>query len=271
MFRDSGVRKRDAGAYLKNTSQDEATSKTDVSGANVSDTISGASAAGASASDNVSDILKNISDALMRGQKKKVTSLCEEALANKISAESILNKALVDGMTRLGDDFSSGKAFVPEMLMAARCMQAATEILKPQLTAGGEDTAKDKPRVCIGTVKGDLHDIGKNLVKIMMEGSGLDVIDLGVDVAAEVFVSTAITNDCRIICCSSLLTTCMPEMRRVVELLEESGKRDSIKIMIGGAPISQSFCDEIHADAYTDDAGSAAKKAKEICQELAAV
>jgi len=211
------------------------------------------------------EILSNLSAALMRGQKKKVITLCEQGLEMGLGAKELLSGGLVDGMTKLGDDFSAGKAFVPEMLMAARCMQAATEILKPYLTSlSSDEESKPTGRVCIGTVKGDLHDIGKNLVKIMMEGSGLEVIDLGVDVTAETFVSTAINEHCDIICCSSLLTTCMEEMRRVVELTKQEGIRDKVKIMIGGAPISQAYCDEIHADAYTDDAGAAAKKALQL-------
>lgn len=202
--------------------------------------------------------LKAISEALKRGQKNKLLSLCREALQQGLSAEEIVSGGLVPGMSLLGEDFSAGKAFVPEMLMAARCMNAAMELLKPML-AGRADAAVG--RVCLGTVRGDMHDIGKNLVKIMMEGAGLQVIDLGVDVPAESFVDTALRENCPLIACSSLLTTTMDEMRRVVELAESRGVRDKIKIMIGGAPISQAFCDEIGADAYTDDAAQAAKTA----------
>jgi methanogenic corrinoid protein MtbC1 len=144
------------------------------------------------------------------------------------------------------------------MLLAARCMTAATELLKPHLVSGGAAAAG---RVCLGTVKGDMHDIGKNLVKVMMEGSGLEVIDLGTDVSAETFVETAQAQHCDIIACSALLTTTMSEMRRVVELAQKAGIRDQVKIMVGGAPITQSYCDEIGADLYTADAASAAKAA----------
>ena len=147
--------------------------------------------------------------------------------------------------------------------MAARCMTAALELLKPLLTSG---SAKILGRVCLGTVKGDMHDIGKNLVKIMMEGCGLEVIDLGVDVSPEQFVTTALEQSCDIIACSSLLTTTMNEMRRVVQLAEEKGIRQKVKIMVGGAPITQSFCDEIGADAYTDDAGQAARVAASLLE-----
>ncbi|MBR1456631.1 MAG: corrinoid protein [Oscillospiraceae bacterium] len=197
-----------------------------------------------------------MADALCRGQKKKVARLCEEALAAGIEPQVILTQGLMSGMDRLGEDFSAGRAFVPEMLMAARCMNAAMELLKPRL-AGGD--VRSAGRVCLGTVRGDLHDIGKNLVKIMMEGAGLEVVDLGVDVAPEDFVRTAIERECGIIACSSLLTTAMSEMRSVVRLANEAGIRDRVKIMVGGAPISQSFCDEIGADAYTDDAAAAAR------------
>ena len=205
-----------------------------------------------------SDLLSALSLALCKGQRKKVLQLCQEGLDQGVEAQLLLSDGLVDGMTRLGDDFSAGRAFVPEMLMAARCMTAALELLKPRLTSG---SGKVLGRVCLGTVKGDMHDIGKNLVKIMMEGCGLEVIDLGVDVSPEQFVATALEQHCDIIACSSLLTTTMNEMRRVVQLAEENGIRQKVKIMVGGAPITQSFCDEIGADAYTDDAGQAARVA----------
>ena len=210
------------------------------------------------ASESSAPGLKAVADALYRGQKKKTVTLCEEALAAGFSAQEILNQGLMPGMTRLGDDFTAGRAFVPEMLMSARCMNAALEKLKPLLAASGSASVG---RACLGTVRGDLHDIGKNLVKIMLEGAGFEVIDLGVDVAPETFVQTAIDRDCNIIACSSLLTTAMHEMRSVVELAKERGIRDKVKILIGGAPITQEFCDEIGADVYTDDAAQAARAA----------
>ena len=209
------------------------------------------------------DLLSALSQALCKGQRKKVLQLCQEGLDQGIEARSLLSDGLVAGMTRLGDDFSAGRAFVPEMLMAARCMTAALELLKPRLTGS---SARVLGRVCLGTVKGDMHDIGKNLVKIMMEGCGLEVIDLGVDVSPEQFVDTAVEQHCNIIACSSLLTTTMNEMRRVVQLAEEKGIRQKVKIMVGGAPITQSFCDEIGADAYTYDAGQAARVAASLLE-----
>ena len=204
------------------------------------------------------DTLTQLAAALKKGQKNRVLKLCNQAIEENIDRQTILQKGLVAGMVSLGNDFSANKVFVPEMLMAARCMTAATEILKPLLVKG---ESKSAGKVCMGTVKGDMHDIGKNLVKIMMEGSGLTVIDLGTDVSAETFVDTAIKENCDIICCSALLTTTMDEMKKVVALAKEKGIRDKIKIMIGGAPITQEYCDEIGADIYTDDAAAAAKRA----------
>lgn len=204
------------------------------------------------------DTLTQLAAALKKGQKNRVLRLCNQAIEENIDRQTILQKGLVAGMVSLGNDFSANKVFVPEMLMAARCMTAATEILKPLLVKG---ESKSAGKVCMGTVKGDMHDIGKNLVKIMMEGSGLTVIDLGTDVSAETFVDTAINENCDIICCSALLTTTMDEMKKVVALAKEKGIRDKVKIMIGGAPITQEYCDEIGADIYTADAAAAAKRA----------
>ncbi len=165
-------------------------------------------------------------------------------------------------MNELGEDFSRGEVFVPEMLRAAACMSAATEVLKPLLAAG--NTGGPSGKVVLGTVRGDLHDIGKNLVKIMMEGAGLDVIDLGCDIPAEDFIQAAIDNDCRIIACSTLLTTCMDEIRTVVQLARDRGIRDKVKILIGGAPVSPEFCESAGADLYTPDAAAAARAAVQM-------
>ena len=204
------------------------------------------------------DVLSRIASALVRGQQKRVLQLCSEALESGHGAQEILTDGLVRGMTILGEDFSANRAFVPEMLIAARCMAAATELLKPYMTGESSETIG---RVCLGTVRGDMHDIGKNLVKIMMEGSGLEVVDLGVDVTAEQFVDTAIEQHCDIIACSSLLTTTMPEMRDVVELAKARGIRDRVKIFVGGAPITPGYSDEIGADVYCPDAATAARSA----------
>ena len=207
------------------------------------------------------DLMGRISAELEQGQQKKLLALCDEALKEGYAPAAILSDGLIQGMNRLGEAFSANRAFVPEMLIAARCMNAVMERLKPLMAGEGNEPVG---RACLGTVKGDMHDIGKNLVKIMMEGSGIEVIDLGVDTSAEEFVDTAVANDCGIIACSSLLTTTMQEMRRVVELVNARGLHDRIKIMIGGAPITQGFCDEIGADSYTPDAAAAARRAVEI-------
>ena len=206
------------------------------------------------------DILAAVAAATKRGQQKKLLALVDKALSRGIPAQDILSGGLIKGMNDLGEDFSASRAFVPEMLMAARCMSAATAQLKPRLVDGG-GARRTIGSACIGTVRGDMHDIGKNLVKIMLEGSNIEVYDLGADVAPETFIQAAREHHCDIIACSALLTTTMQQMRRVVELARESGIRDRVCIMVGGAPISQSFCDEIHADLYTPDAASAARAA----------
>ena len=206
------------------------------------------------------DILAAVAAATKRGQQKKLLALVDKALSRGIPAQDILSGGLIKGMNDLGEDFSASRAFVPEMLMAARCMSAATAQLKPRLVDGG-GARRTIGSACIGTVRGDMHDIGKNLVKIMLEGSNIEVYDLGADVAPEAFIQAAREHHCDIIACSALLTTTMQQMRRVVELARESGIRDRVCIMVGGAPISQSFCDEIHADLYTPDAASAARAA----------
>ena len=206
------------------------------------------------------DLLGAVAAATKRGQQKKLLALVDKALSRGISAQDILSGGLIKGMNDLGEDFSASRAFVPEMLMAARCMSAATAQLKPHLV-DGSGARQTIGSACIGTVRGDMHDIGKNLVKIMLEGSNIEVYDLGADVAPETFIQAAREHHCDIIACSALLTTTMQQMRRVVELARESGIRDRVCIMVGGAPISQSFCDEIHADLYTPDAASAARAA----------
>ena len=207
------------------------------------------------------DVLSAISTALCKGQRRRVLELVNTALAEGKTAEEILNNGLISGMNTLGEDFSAGRAFVPEMLIAAKCMSQAMEVLKP-LLQGSELRAVGK--AVIGTVKGDLHDIGKNIVKLAFESSGIEVVDLGVDSSAEVFIETAQKENCDIIACSSLLTTSMNEMARVVELAKEAGIRDQVVIMIGGAPTSQEYCEAIGADLYTPDAATAARKAVEV-------
>ena len=206
-------------------------------------------------------ILVEISEKLQSGRAKQVKELVQQALDQGISAEKILEESLLAGMGVVGEKFKVGEMFVPEVMMSARAMSQATELLKPHL--GGNGT-KSAGKVCIGTVKGDMHDIGKNLVKMMLEAKGLEVIDLGVDVAPTTFVETAKKENCQIVCCSALLTTTMNVMGEVVKAIDEVGLRDKVKIMIGGAPVTESFCQQIGADRYTPDAASAADAAVEL-------
>ena len=187
--------------------------------------------------------------------------LVQTALEKGLSAENILNGGLLSGMDIIGAKFKNNEIYIPEVMIAARAMNAGLEILRPVLGSSG---VKARGKIVIGTVKGDLHDIGKNLVKMMMDGKGIDVIDLGTDVSAERFIAAAVENDARIIACSALLTTTMPEMKKVVELLEERGLRDSITVMIGGAPVTESYRQSIGADIYTPDAASAAEEAAKV-------
>ena len=206
-------------------------------------------------------IFEDISAKVQAGKSKDVVALVQQAIDEGIPAQDILNKGLVDGMNVIGEKFKNNEVFVPEVLVAARAMNKGTALLKPLLAAEG---VKANGKVCIGTVQGDLHDIGKNLVKMMMEGKGLEVIDLGTDVSPETFVETAKNENCQIICCSALLTTTMGVMADVVKAAEAAGIRDQVKIMIGGAPVTDAFCQQIGADAYTPDAASAADKALEF-------
>ena len=207
-------------------------------------------------------MLSQISENLQKGKAKIVKQLVQEAIDAGISAQDILEKGLIAGMNVVGEKFRNNEIFVPEVLVAARALNMGSALLKPLLAADG---VKAHGKVCIGTVQGDLHDIGKNLVKMMMEGKGLEVVDLGTDVAAETFVKTAIEQECQIICCSALLTTTMPVMEEVVKAAEAAGIRDKVKIMIGGAPVTEEFCKQIGADAYSDDAASAADQAVAFC------
>lgn len=208
-------------------------------------------------------ILAEISENLQKGKAKVVKELVQQAVDSGMDPETVLREGLLPGMNIIGEKFKNNEVYVPEVLVAARAMNMGAQVLKPYLEKAG---VKAVGRVCIGTVQGDLHDIGKNLVKMMLEGKGLEVIDLGTDVAPETFIQTAIDQNCQIICCSALLTTTMGVMADVVKKAEEAGIRDKVKIMIGGAPVSQEFCDRIGADCYTSDAASAADAAVEFCR-----
>lgn len=204
------------------------------------------------------EILNDISLALQKGKAKDVRAMVQQAVDSGLSAQTILNDGLLTGMSVVGVKFKNNEVYVPDVLIAARAMKAGTEILKPLLVASG---AKSAGKVVLGTVKGDLHDIGKNLVGMMMEGQGLEVVDLGTDVPAARFVEAAIEQGASIICCSALLTTTMGEMKQVVEAAVAAGIRDTVTIMVGGAPVNEAFARSIGADIYSPDAASAAEAA----------
>ncbi len=205
-------------------------------------------------------ILEEMSTFLQQGRAPKVKELVAQALDEGISPQEILEEGLLSGMNIIGEKFKNNEVFVPEVLISARAMNMGIEVLKPKLIAEGFEP---KGTVVIGTVKGDLHDIGKNLVKMMLESKSLNVIDLGVDVAPEKFIEAAQENKADVICCSALLTTTMGQMKEVVDLAKAKGL--GCKIMIGGAPVTQSFCDTIGADCYTDNASAAAEAALAFC------
>ena len=209
--------------------------------------------------------MEEIIEFLQKGRARNVKQLVEEALSEGTAPGVILEEGLLAGMGVIGEKFKNNEVFVPEVLIAARALNAGLDILRPKLAESGVEA---KGTAVIGTVKGDLHDIGKNIVKIMFEGHGIQVVDLGVDVSAEQFVDAAVENHANLICCSALLTTTMGEMGRVVEILKERGLRDSVKVMVGGAPITQSFCDSIGADAYAPDAATGAEAAIRLLGEM---
>jgi corrinoid protein of di/trimethylamine methyltransferase len=208
-------------------------------------------------------VLNEISEQLQKGKAKVVKELVQKALDEKIAAKDILDNGLLKGMGVVGDKFKNNEVFVPEVLLAARAMNVASELLKPHLAEAG---VKASGTAVIGTVKGDLHDIGKNLVKMMLEGKGLEVIDLGSNVSPEQYVEAAKEKKAQLICCSALLTTTMVVMQDVVEAAVKAGIRDKVKILVGGAPITQAYCDQIGADCYTSDAATAAEVAVKLCK-----
>lgn len=208
------------------------------------------------------EILNQISEQLQAGKAKVVKELVQQAIDEGIPAKDILDNGLLAGMSVIGAKFKNNEVFVPEVLVAARAMNMGAAVLKPLLS---EDGVEPAGKVALGTVKGDLHDIGKNLVKMMMEGKGLEVVDLGTDVPPEKYVEAAVNEGCQVIACSALLTTTMGVMAEVVQEAEKAGIRSKVKIMIGGAPVTESFCEQIRADRYTPDAASAAEVAVQLC------
>lgn len=209
------------------------------------------------------DRISEINAFLQQGRTPKVKELVTLALAEGIDPELILSEGLLAAMNVVGEKFKRNEVFVPEVLVSARAMNAGVEILRPYLVAAGVESAG---KAIIGTVKGDLHDIGKNIVRMMLESKGIEVVDLGVDVTSDAFVEKTKEINPDIICCSALLTTTMNEIKNVVEALEKAGLRDKVKIMVGGAPVTQAFCDSVGADYYTADAASASEVALKVCK-----
>jgi corrinoid protein of di/trimethylamine methyltransferase len=207
-------------------------------------------------------LLMEISENLQKGRAKVVKELVQKAIDEGMDVNTILEEGLLHGMGIIGGKFKNNEVYVPDVLIAARAMNTGTEMLKPLLVSSG---VQAKGKVILGTVKGDLHDIGKNLVRMMMEGKGLEVIDLGVDVPAEKFIEAATSRGANIIACSALLTTTMTEMKNIVEKVKASPIADKVKIMIGGAPVTENFRASIGADVYTADAASAAEEALALC------
>ncbi len=205
------------------------------------------------------ELLNEISENLQRGKAKIVKELVQKAIDEGIAPDVILNEGLLSGMDIIGEKFKTNEVYVPEVLVAARAMNMGVGVLKPLLAEAG---VKAAGKVCIGTVQGDLHDIGKNLVKMMIEGQGIECIDLGVDVDPARIVDSVKESGAQLVCLSALLTTTMMGMKDVIDALKAAGLRDRVKVMVGGAPVTQAFADEIGADCYTLDAASAAKAAK---------
>ena len=207
------------------------------------------------------DLLQELSQALINGNAPKTKELTQKAVADGIAPEKILNEGLIVGMNEVGRRFKNNEFYVPEVLIAARAMHAAMDVVKPLLA---DSDIQPAGRVAIGTVKGDLHDIGKNLVAMMLEGAGFEVIDMGVDASPEKFLNTVKEKKPNLIGLSALLTTTMPSMKATIEALKEGGVRDQVKVMIGGAPLTQRYADEIGADGYAPDAASAVDIARRL-------
>ncbi|MCG8333655.1 MAG: corrinoid protein [Proteobacteria bacterium] len=200
-------------------------------------------------------------DAVVEGEESQVTDLVKSSLEQGIAASAILNEGLIAAMDLVGELMEEEEIFIPEVLMAAKAMSAGVEIIKPLL---GEDSQLVNGKVVIGTVQGDLHDIGKNLVAMMIEGSGVEVENLGVNVSVDAFIDSVKNNNANVVCMSALLTTTMPIMQQTIEALESNGLRDKVKVLVGGASVTQSFADQIGADGYAPDAGAAAKLVKSM-------
>lgn len=205
--------------------------------------------------------LKKLYDAILTGDQKTAVAITEQALAEQMDPQVLINEAMIPAMNEAGAKFECEEYFVPELLLAARAMKASLALLRPLLAERG---AEPVGRAVIGTVKGDLHDIGKNLVASMLEGAGFEVIDLGADVAADKFVAAVREKNPHLVCMSALLTVTMPAMRTTILALEEAGVRNKVKVMVGGAPVTPEYASQIGADGYADNASAAVKKAREL-------
>ena len=210
-------------------------------------------------------VLDDLRQSVIDGNRDRTVELLKAALAGEVPAEQILKEGLISAMAEVGHKFECGEYFVPEMLIAARAMQSGLSLLRPRLISAQVQAAG---KVIIGTVQGDLHDIGKNLVAMMLEGAGFEVIDLGVDVSPAKYAQAVREYHPDLVACSALLTTTMPRMKDIVDALRENGLRDGLKVMIGGAPVTESFARQIGADACAADAAAAATHAKELILEL---
>lgn len=204
-------------------------------------------------------MLVQLNEAIKRGKARDAKELTQKLLDDGVDPKKILDEGLLSAMSEIGVRFKNNEIFVPEVLIAARALNMATTILKPALVAGGIEPI-GKALIC--TVKGDLHDIGKNLVRMMLEGAGIEAIDLGVDVGGEKIVEEIKNTGAKIVCLSALLTTTMVEQRNIIEAIKQANLRDQVKVMVGGAPCTQEWCEQIGADAYTPDAATAAETAK---------
>ena len=203
--------------------------------------------------------LKALSEAIIKGDQAKALNLTKEAIAAGLSPETILNEGLILGMDTIGERFKNNEVYIPEVLIAARAMKSALEVLEPKLIEAGVEPVG---KAVMGTVQGDLHDIGKNLVAMMLKGAGFEVVDLGVDVSAQKFVETAKKTNAKIIGMSALITTTMPSMEKTIKAVKDAGL--AVKTMIGGAPVTQGYADRIGADGYAPDAASAVDLAKSL-------
>ena len=209
--------------------------------------------------------LQAIAENVIKGQAPKVEELVSQALDEGASVRDILNEGLIGGMSVVGVRFKNNEFYVPEVLIAARAMKAGMALIRPKLS---EEGVEPLGKACIGTVKGDLHDIGKNLVSMMLEGAGFEIIDLGIDVEPEKFIAAVQEQGAQIVCLSALLTTTMPAMQTTINSLKEAGLTDKAKTMIGGAPVTQAYADQIGADGFAPDAASAAEKAAELLEAM---